>query len=334
MMTPNESAAPGRVTADHPPFRQGARILRDRISKRAFLETRFSGPWRVYASLDPTRFDQSQPLLEGEGVGYFPLPVTAEARRYFLFYRGESAEVLADELLPMHGGYNFRDLGGIAVADGRVTAWDKLIRSDALHHLEEEDVRYLESLPLRAVVDFRTTDATERSPDRLPPSVRKHVLLPLSPGSMSPDDRDKDHDPSIWSAFMMDVNRQLVLHEECIDTYRQFFAELRQPENQPLLFHCAAGKDRTGLAAAYILFSLGASIETVMDNYLASNIYLRGKYDHLLEKKPQLAPLFSVREAYLRSAIEAMRQRSGSVEAYLTDVLKVDLAEMRELFLQ
>jgi protein-tyrosine phosphatase len=164
--------------------------------------------------------------------------------------------------------------------------------------------------------------------------VRKHVLLPLSPGSMSPDDRDKDHDTSVWSDFMKEVNRELVLSEECIAVYQRFFAELRQPDNLPLLFHCAAGKDRTGLGAAYILLALGASPETVMDNYLASNIYLRGKYDHLLEKKPQLAPLFSVREDYLGSALEAMRERSGSVEAYLTDVLHVNLAEMRELFLQ
>jgi protein-tyrosine phosphatase len=333
MMTPDPSGPGPQDAGDIPPFRQGARVTRDKASKEAYLELRSDGPWRLFVSRSPDAFDDSRPLLTGEGPGRFPLPVEPLAREYFLLRRGDASLVLADELLPMAGGYNFRDLGGIPAAGGRFTAWGKLFRSDGMHHLEPDDLRYLASLPLVTVVDFRTTDSLERSPDRVPETVTNLVSLPLSPGSLTPADRDVSLTADTWVDFMRNINRELVLEEEYAQVFRRFFAILAQEDNLPALFHCAAGKDRTGLAAAYILFSLGVSEDVVMRNYLASGVYLRGKYDHLLEKMPERAPLFTVRSEYLQSAIDAMREKSGSVEAYLADVLKVDLDAMRRSFL-
>ena len=137
-----------------------------------------------------------------------------------------------------------------------------------------------------------------------------------------------------WDQFMRDMNRSLVLDEANIAVYRQFFKLLQNKENLPLMFHCSAGKDRTGLAAAYILLSLGVDIKTVMRNYMDSAVYLAGKYDDYIRKDPDKAPLFSVRPQYLQASLSAMEEKSGSIEKYLTDVLGVDLEKMRSLFLE
>jgi protein-tyrosine phosphatase len=104
---------------------------------------------------------------------------------------------------------------------------------------------------------------------------------------------------------------------------------LLQGEDQaaPLLFHCSAGKDRTGFAAALILFSLGVSPEAVLGDYLASRLCLKGKY-------PSSTGIFSVKAGYLQAALKEIVRSHGSLDSYLKNALDVDQQRMRSLYLE
>lgn len=310
------------------------RIKSEKNGKAPFFVFKGEGPWQLFVSDETGAFDFSAPALMGEGPGAFPIPIRVGKHHFYAVQNGESQLIFCEDRLPIAGGYNFRDLGGIPTKDGKLTAWGKLFRADDLSTLAEEDLAYLESIPLHTVVDFRTLEAAKRSPDKLPSTVKQYVQLPLVPGNLDPREAIEPGQEPVWEEFMQHMSVDLVVSPENIAVYRSLFAHLQNAESQPLLFHCAAGKDRTGIAAAYILFSLGVEKEEVLKNYMASAFYLQGKYDGLIAKNPSRAALFTVKREYLLAAIDAMEKKSGSVDKYLVKVLGVDLKRMRELYLQ
>ena len=303
-------------------------IVRDKATKEVTFIAPEHGVWLLYGP-----GCGQEPILEGYGVGTFHIPSVGTAHAYFQLEHNGRRQVLAERHLPMAGGYNFRDLGGIPTVDGSLVRYGRLFRSDGLATLTEDDRTYLSSIPITTVVDFRTHSEAERAPDRLPARVRR-IHIPILPGRL---DNEKERDDLLASLggekLMEFMARALVVEPDIIAGYRKFFQLVQNEENLPLLFHCSAGKDRTGHAAALILLSLGVHRELVMADYMASARYLRGKYDNLLARHPDWEPLFTVKPQYLLTAIDAMDAKSGSVAAYLANELAVDANRMRELFL-
>ena len=310
-------------------------ILRDKESKAVRFIAPPGAPWQLFAGTTPQDFDFSKPVLCGEGGGEFELPGYRTKRMYFLFDQAGSRQVISERLLPMSGGFNFRDLGGIRTSEGKQVRWGRLFRADGLSRLHPEDLAYLSSVPITTIVDFRTEHEAKRSPDKLPDSVQKYMSMPVIPGRLSPGpEREALFARGVDDTFMEDVGRAFVEDETIIATYKEFFQLLLEEPSLPLLFHCSAGKDRTGYAAALILFSLGVDKETIMQDYMASAGYLAGKYDDLLIQFPERAVLFTVKPNYLQASFEAMEKKSGSINIYLTEVLGIDQERMREIYLQ
>ncbi len=242
-----------------------------------------------------------------------------------------AAEV--ERRLPLLRGRNFRDLGGMPVAGGRRVVCGRLFRADDLHSLCQEDLDFLAAIPIATVFDFRSASETARHPDKLPASVKQHVLLPIVPGRLEPWNPDEGLRAKGGHGFMVDIYRSLVLDEPCIVMYREFFQHVQKGDCLPLLFHCSAGKDRTGMAAACILLSLGVDWEHIVRDYMDSNICLAGKYDHIIAKNVERAPIFFADPGYLAAALAAMEEKSGSVDEYLRSVLGIDAERMRACFL-
>jgi len=142
-------------------------------------------------------------------------------------------------------------------------------------------------------------------------------------------------------AMMSTVNRQFVSLPSAKDAYGRLFDRLQAPAASPLVYHCTAGKDRTGWATAVLLTLLGVPRETVMADYLLSNDYLVQKNQATLSAmSPELAakfgPALTVRAAYLQAAFDEVEQRYGSFDRYLKDGLGLDaaaVARLRERFL-
>jgi protein-tyrosine phosphatase len=245
--------------------------------------------------------------------------------------------------LPVAGAANLRDLGGYTTRDGRALRWGLLYRSDALADLSDEDIAYLTRLKLHRVVDFRSAAERERDPDRLPEGVTV-VLQPIAGQGLDPSrlqERLRAGDVSAGeaAAWLVDGNRAFV--SEFRDVYSRFLRDLADPANLPTLFHCTAGKDRTGFAAATVLLALDVPRETAMRDYLLTNTFMQEKTRRTLQvirlaslfraDPADLQPLFEARESYLGAAFAAIDQAPGATDAYLRDVLGIDDALRAQL---
>lgn len=311
-----------------------AEITRDKESKIAYLKIDTEGKWKLFSGPSVKDINMSTPILKGKGSGTFRLQVPTDSRSYFMLMTGKENLVLAERHLPMEGGFNFRDLGGIKAKDGRVVKWGQLFRSDDLHNLTDDDLNYLSSIPIMTVVDFRSEQEIEQAPDRVPSSARYDYPYSITPGNLTTNAADLSSIQSMdMDSVMRSINELLVSDPSSIKRYKDFFALLQQKENTPLLFHCTAGKDRTGMGAALILYALGVDEDTIMKDYLLSNKYITEKYSDYIKQYPSLTPLFEVRPQYLSTGIQKIKQDYGTVDNYLERVLNVDIPHFREMYL-
>lgn len=309
-----------------------ARITRDKQTKIATFTIDVPGKWKLYCGLSVEAIDFSKPVLTGKNAGTYPLQVPDSVRSYFQLVTEKGKAILAERHLPMAGGFNFRDLGGFRTTEGRYVKWGKIIRSDDLYHLTVSDLRYLSSLPLTSIVDFRSEQEMNMAPDKHPETTTGYYPFPIAPGTLS-DVMNVPADADQGIHAMKAVNVMLVSDSLSKQRYKDYFALLQSEKDVPLLFHCSAGKDRTGMAAALTLFALGVDKETIMEDYLASNIYLEDKYSKYTHLYPALKPLFEVNAEYIRSGIQWIRNEHGTVENYLTKELDVDIDKLKEMYL-
>ncbi len=293
------------------------------------------GKWRIYMGTRPDSINFNHPFAEGKQPGEFQLDVDSSNPHYFQVITTEGKAVLGESHLPLKGGYNFRDLGGIRTIKGRYTRWGKVFRSDELTHLTQGDLEYLAKIPIVSVVDFRSAAEMDEAPDRNPSTVVNNYKLSITPGnleSLDPgaiDELTEEQGDSIMKA----INRQLVSDPAAIQQYKRFFQLLSDEENIPLLYHCTAGKDRTGMATFLFLYALGVDEYTIMDNYLASNDYLKDKYGPYVKMIPALEPLVTVKPGYLKAGVDEIVKEHGSIEDFLKKTLDVDISKLQRLYL-
>jgi protein-tyrosine phosphatase len=287
-----------------------------------------------------------QPLTGARLVGLAP------ARRHFFRLRDQhGTEVVATERrLGMDGAPNFRDFGGYRTASGKQVKWGFLFRSGQLSALSEQDVSLLASLELDLVFDFRRLEEQETDMSRLPLKRRpKVVSLPIIPGSNSrffeqAGQQSGAGDPAAMFEFMLEINRDFAGPQAV--TYSRMFREILAAPDARFLVHCAAGKDRTGFAAAMILLALGVPRDLVMRDYLLTARYylpdrelerLRRKYqlEHMVAES--ILPMLEVHEDYLAMALRHIEDNYASIEEYLEQALgvgPVELAELRARYLE
>lgn len=243
----------------------------------------------------------------------------------------------ADAPLALQGTTNLRDLGGHRVADGARIRYGAVYRSDALSRLTDADLRQIAELDLRAVVDFRIDEElTIEGADRLPEDRDiRQINLPINPagsagfvtkllaGRVETADETTAYMKALYATLALDHARQ----------YQSFLEAILDTDGGPLLFHCSAGKDRAGLAAAFLLRLLGAPMSTIEANYLASPpARLPEDVDAFDGIDPALfEPMLGVRVEYLREAFAAIDQAHGSFETYAATALGVDPQERRLL---
>ena len=230
-------------------------------------------------------------------------------------------------LLPIEGAYNVRDLGGYPTKGGKQVKWRKLLRSGALNELTLQDLNYLKDIPVITDIDFRSFQEKEAAPDKRMESLKEYVWLPVDAGDMNDI---KVTDVTLIPKMMEEAYRTIIRKFQ--NEYKRFFEILINRQAAPLLFHCSAGKDRTGIAAALLLSALGVDKETVMQDYLLSAEYIKGKYDFLIRMQPALEPLTTVRPEYLEAALQVIDKEFGGMEQFLHRNLNVDSEKLKELY--
>jgi protein-tyrosine phosphatase len=222
-----------------------------------------------------------------------------------------------DRVWRLEGASNFRDLGGYPGHGGRPVRWRRLFRSDHLGGLTNSDRAVLQTLELVKALDFRGMAERGGAPYELPgvaqhslaiePVVAKRVQALMAAGHHVT--------ARMATGLMKDLYRALV--NDHAHRFAELFDHLLEAD-APVVFHCTAGKDRTGLAAALVLLALGVPRDLVMQDYLLSNEVFNQPPPPGDERVADaLAVLWRVQEDFLDAALRAVDDDHGGVESYL-----------------
>lgn len=244
--------------------------------------------------------------------------------------------------LPLKGASNFRDLGGYEAADGRRVKWRHLFRSDALGGLTDDDHGLILDLNLRVIVDFRRDEERADNFTRLPEKAGVEFVH-LNVGPKRDDSKlyaylaSGDASPEDVAEAMKTIYRSFIT--EYGPAY-SLLLERTAAGHMPLLFHCAAGKDRTGFAAALILRALGVSEDEILADYELTNEYysrdIRQKYPNL--PSPELFhTMLAANPDYLHASFQQIDESFGDFERYLKEGLNFSddhREQMRALLLE
>jgi protein-tyrosine phosphatase len=251
---------------------------------------------------------------------------------------------------------NARDLGGYRTADGRSIRHGRLFRANALNRLSDADVAAIGKLGLACVIDFRHQREIELiGPDRLPSPAPRVVPLPVF---------DPDHDVFTAvsavlrgrageealvhlredaksggaAAMMVELYRRFVYAGDIRTIYSAAMRLVADADELPLLFHCTAGKDRTGWLAALVLTALGVDRDTVMADYQRTTQLNADGRDYMMSTisarvaEPSIIlPLLEARQEYLEAAFDEADRRFGGMDGYLRDGLGLTDAELTAL---
>ncbi len=238
--------------------------------------------------------------------------------------------------IPLAGTPNFRDLGGYETADGRTVKWRRIYRSGTLAELTDDDHIQLNDLNLGRIYDLRTDDEREKYPSRLPAGPQ--VVSLAIHGRDIVREEEFDLEAYLRSLTSQDLANGIqesyrIFVTRFAHQYKALFDHLETQGDDAGLIHCAAGKDRTGVACALVLHVLGVPRDTILEDYTLTNQFL--DQDYRTNRKAQLIPdgieidvdledtLFDARHDYIQAAFDAIDSDFGSLDAYLTDALGV-----------
>ncbi|TQC44891.1 tyrosine-protein phosphatase [Rhodococcus sp. WS4] len=213
----------------------------------------------------------------------------------------------ANRSLGLEGARNARDIGGYPTADGAVVRSGLVFRTDALDKLTQRDLAQLEASNVTVVDDLRTTYERVLAPDRLPAGATGHWydLLGQSPITTLVDM------PAAYRAFVTGPGAN-----EAFSAVLHDVAE----SDGAVIYHCSAGKDRTGWTTAVLLTILGVPRDTVNADYLLSNTY-RGA-------DPEHPGLDGVDQAWLDTAFDTAVATYGSFDNYVSEGLKLSESDV------
>ena len=225
------------------------------------------------------------------------------------------AGVTTDRWLPLEGTYNGRDLGGLPLPDGRTTRFGVLLRTDTLQELTESDVKWLAELPLHTVVDLRTSYETEREGRGLlgDTDVAYANYSFVSEESLRP----KDENGELIVRDRLETQRvdhYLDYLRHAPDQVIGALRTLAEPGATPAVFHCAAGKDRTGVLAALLLTLAGVDRETIVADYAMSSERITRVAERLRRLGTYGTGLSNVPDDRLKSDGETMRDLLNAID--------------------
>jgi len=246
---------------------------------------------------------------------------------------------------------NCRDLGGIVTKEGYRIKNNVLFRAGLLSSATENDKEALRNMGIKAIVDFRSLEEVGEKPDIVIEGVDNYNLLVNEedmPG-VSRKEKDKDHfvervvkasmqNTNYFKEFMVECYRKLIRSEYSSGIYRQFLDLLLEEKYDKILWHCTAGKDRTGVAAIFVLEILNVDRNVIYENYVETNKHLGNstdelvKYLHVLIPDQKLADEIAkgfvaglrAEKEFFDAAYDEMEKISGSVDSYLLQRLGVD----------
>lgn len=171
--------------------------------------------------------------------------------------------------LPLENAQNVREMGGIPAGNGKPTRWKSFLRADDMNKLSDADIQTLHDYGVTTVIDLRSDFERLKQPNRLKgQNFIKYYEAPLSAEEASPEDLKFIKDFPSLGNFYVDILKDRVAEIKYI------FEVIAGVAQGCILFHCAGGKDRTGVISLLLLLVAGARLSDIQTNYMISNILL------------------------------------------------------------
>ena len=242
-------------------------------------------------------------------------------------------------MLSINSVSNFRD-----VAIGPKMKKNLLFRCAKLSTLNSEDIVKLENIKPYAIIDFRDPKEIKKAPDNLSDNLfKKYVSLPISANTLNRmvSEKNIQGDNRLTYEKVMEESYKLYLNNHK-HVWKEFINILLNSNSNPIIFHCSAGKDRTGIASYIIQSLLNSSIELIYENYLLSNQLLSSiaataeqttssKNDDLKITNVMLKALGKVQKSYLNSAIYEIKEKYQTLEMYIFNELGFNENDIKKL---
>ena len=241
--------------------------------------------------------------------------------------------------IDIQGIHNLRDLGGYRTKDGIPIKWRKIFRAGLLGEFDKSEIPKMKALKLQSICDFRTIVEQTNEPDQWHNlATLNRFSLPIGEGRVDKLDWLKvDNLGAEKKHYLYHANRSYVKME--VHRYKAFFEILLNEDNYPLLYHCTAGKDRTGFATFLLLSALGVDRKTIIEDYLLTNQYMaefaKGHLDRLSQNlgidTDKIKSIFQAKESYLAGALDAIETDYETVDNYLATALNIGESEIKQL---
>lgn len=292
---------------------------------------------------------KAEVVAKADRSGRVVVPYAVTDRRYFILRDHGDKSVLhvAERVLPLEQGSNFRDVGGYKGAGGKQVAWGKIFRSGAMPLLTDLDYTTLEKLKIMTIVDLRSTDERMIAPNMLDDRTGATFI---------------SNDYSLKGLMAGYGKGDGEFAYRGMDTFlkpqlKQVFRSLLRDEGA-VMYHCSAGQDRTGITTALIYSALGVDRETILKDYHLSTELRRPQFEmppldpadwpgnpivpyYVASMKkpggPKAEPLFTAKgNSHLAQFFEIIEKDHGGVEAYLEKELDVsadDIKRLRAIYL-
>lgn len=263
-----------------------------------------------------------------------------------------------ERVLKIDGVINFRDLGGYHTADGRQVKWAQVYRSAQLDRLSEDGVKVMAEMHIQSVIDLRFSDETKRYPTirEAVPNAQISAWQDELESSQLPESDDiqrswkeslETNDPvKVREAMRVNYPKKLYSHRAI---YRKMLLQISRGQ-LPLVFHCAAGKDRTGVAAALVLSLLGVDNQQIVEDYLLTQNEIQGlleswmsagaghnddqeDFQKKLASYPRdlVKPVFDADESYIQTLLSYVWTEYGGFTEYALTVLGITEQDIERL---
>ncbi|MGL4991475.1 MAG: tyrosine-protein phosphatase [Sarcina sp.] len=275
-------------------------------------------------------------------------------RNYFLVESDDfKSQIIAERVLPLEGACNFRDLGGMKASDGKTVKWDKFYRSDSLATLTEQDINYLENIDFKIILDYRSQQEASYEKDKTIPHSKYINISAMPMDAKFNGNLDMNYLLKNGAAlFQNKENPTDFLTKGYEDmafnnpAFKQLISIMKEDDTRPFVQHCKSGKDRTGIGSALVLLLLGVPMETVKQDYLASNIYRKNYNDSIIKKykkyldTDEKVALFNmvmdVKEEYFDATFKTIFSKYKTLDEYFEkeyNLTTQDITNLRDKYL-
>ncbi|MFT5709863.1 MAG: protein-tyrosine phosphatase [Halioglobus sp.] len=251
----------------------------------------------------------------------------------------------AHRLLKFEGVVNFRDLGGYRTTDNHSVKWGKLYRSGTFANTSRADLVVIQKLNLSTLIDFRSAAEKQEEPNVLPdPMGFRVVEIPtLDDDNVMVGDVMQRIESGNFGGFdpnhfMLEANTQLA--SKFTPQFTEFIHTILDAKGSPVVWHCSAGKDRTGFASAVVLKILGVPQSTIIDDYMMSKEYaLAGRKNEIRvlrlfkgdEAADKLTIMMGVEESWLQAAFNEIDRQWGNFDNYVRSGLQLSAEDVAQL---